>query len=449
MTEAAEAAGAREAEQPSADSREGPEADGSDGNGPYADPARAIDGTAPGDHVGEAPGDPGDPNSPAGPEDPDAPAGPPRRALYAMGSQGGGPAADRARPARVPGGRALPDAQQLGRALRPLRRSRDHPHRTAIDIESTVRLAAETGFLDAVCRPEQERRWSAVLLVDRSPSMQVWGPLAAELRALLARSTVFRSVEVHLLDPEDPAGPLYGRQPAKAALTFLLTDGTSDVYKRQEPAAPAAVARYGPGRPPPAAGRTGCVRPRGPPERLRRTERGARPGRGRPARAARPAPHRLRPGAVGRTAHPPRRPASDRHGTARRRTGPHPAAPAARHRRGTPHPLPRRLLARVLPPRRPPLRHPPADHPADAAGARRHDAAGRAHPCRRDPPRRPPGTHRPRPRRGRRPDPGPRPGPAATGPTGRARLRLPPRRARTALQRPRRRSGHGCRTSPS
>ncbi|KIZ14001.1 tetratricopeptide repeat protein [Streptomyces natalensis] len=247
VTEAAEAAGAREAEQPSADSREGPEADGSDGNGPYADPARAIDGTAPGDHVGEAPGDPGDPNSPAGPEDPDAPAGPPRRALYAMGSQGGGPAADRARPARVPGGRALPDAQQLGRALRPLRRSRDHPHRTAIDIESTVRLAAETGFLDAVCRPEQERRWSAVLLVDRSPSMQVWGPLAAELRALLARSTVFRSVEVHLLDPEDPAGPLYGRQPAKAALTFLLTDGTSPGWRSpQAVRALAAWARGGP-----------------------------------------------------------------------------------------------------------------------------------------------------------------------------------------------------------
>src|SRR5205823_7140046 len=119
----------------------------------------------------------------------------------------------------------------LGRALRPLRRSRDHPHRTAIDIESTVRLAAETGFLDVVCRPEQERRWSAVLLVDRSPSMQVWGPLAAELRALLARSTVFRSVEVHFFDPEDPAGPLYGGQSAKAALTFLLTDGTSPGWR--------------------------------------------------------------------------------------------------------------------------------------------------------------------------------------------------------------------------
>lgn len=177
------------------------------------------------------------------PCDPLAPAVPPRRALYAMGSQGGAPGADRARPARVPGGRALPDAQQLGRALRPLRRTRDHPHRTVTDIEATVRLAAETGFLDVVSRPDQERCRSAVLLVDCSPSMQVWGPLAAELRALLARSTVFRSVRVLPVDPRDPGGPVGRRRPAGPVVTFLLTDGTSPGWR--SPQAVRALAAWG------------------------------------------------------------------------------------------------------------------------------------------------------------------------------------------------------------
>ncbi|MFI1499114.1 SAV_2336 N-terminal domain-related protein [Streptomyces platensis] len=177
------------------------------------------------------------------PCDPLTPAAPPRRALYAMGSQGGGTGAERARPARVPGGRALPDAQQLGRALRPLRRSRDHPHRTVTDIEATVRLAAETGFLDVVSRPEQERCWSAVLLVDCSPSMQVWGPLAAELRALLARSTVFRSVRILPVDPQNPSGPAGRRRTAGAAVTFLLTDGTSPGWR--SPQAVRALSAWG------------------------------------------------------------------------------------------------------------------------------------------------------------------------------------------------------------
>ncbi|MGY5124607.1 SAV_2336 N-terminal domain-related protein [Streptomyces nigrescens] len=195
------------------------------------------------------PGDPAAPDGgpPSGPCDPLMPAVPPRRALYAMGSQGGEPGADRARPARVPGGRALPDAQQLGRALRPLRRSRDHPHRTVTDIEATVRLAAETGFLDVVSRPDQERRWSAVLLVDCSPSMQVWGPLAGELRALLARSTVFRSVRILPVDPQNPGGPAGRRRSAGAAVTFLLTDGTSPGWR--SPQTVRALAAWGRGGP--------------------------------------------------------------------------------------------------------------------------------------------------------------------------------------------------------
>ncbi|WP_406480004.1 SAV_2336 N-terminal domain-related protein [Streptomyces platensis] len=219
----------------------------SGGGGPSRRTGARADGTGPTDRTGPAVAD----TTPAAPDggprsepcDPLTPRVPPRRALYAMGSQGGGTGAERARPARVPGGRALPDAQQLGRALRPLRRSRDHPHRTVTDIEATVRLAAETGFLDVVSRPEQERCRSAVLLVDCSPSMQVWGPLAAELRALLARSTVFRSVHILPVDPQNLSGPAGRRRAAGAAVTFLLTDGTSPGWR--SPQAVRALAAWG------------------------------------------------------------------------------------------------------------------------------------------------------------------------------------------------------------
>ncbi|MFF4277280.1 SAV_2336 N-terminal domain-related protein [Streptomyces kronopolitis] len=215
---------------------------------------RAADATPPTTaDAPDAPDDPADPSTPSCapqspvPESPLVPVPPPRRALYAWGSEGGGHGAERARPARVPGGRALPDAQQLGRALRPLRRTRDHPHRTVTDVEATVRLAAETGFLDVVARPEQERRWSAVLLVDCSAAMQVWGPLAAELRALLSRSTVFRSVRIQRIDPRNPSGPLHRRRSAGATVTFLLTDGTSPGWRC--PQTVRALAAWGSGGP--------------------------------------------------------------------------------------------------------------------------------------------------------------------------------------------------------
>ncbi|MGW2404662.1 SAV_2336 N-terminal domain-related protein [Streptomyces sp. NPDC001739] len=187
--------------------------------------------TAAGAATPERPAEPADPDGPADAADPPASSGPPRRALYAMGSQGGGPDGGRARPARVPGGRALPDARQLGGALRPLRRTHEHPHRTVPDVEATVRLTAETGFLDVVSRPDRERHWSAELWVDTSPAMQVWGSLAAELRTLLVRSGVFRSVRVRAIDPRGPGGPLPGHRSGGATVTFVLTDGTDPGWR--------------------------------------------------------------------------------------------------------------------------------------------------------------------------------------------------------------------------
>ncbi|OKI09201.1 hypothetical protein A6A06_00275 [Streptomyces sp. CB02923] len=168
---------------------------------------------------------------------------PAQRSLYAMGSEGGSTLSRRARPARAPGRRALARPQHLSRALRPLRRSEPHPHRSLPDVEATVRLAAETALFDVVSRPDREHRWSAVLLVDDAPSMQVWNQLAGELRAVLDRGGMFRSVRVRTFDPREMA--VAGRLPwaVGPTLTFVLTDGTSPGWRT--PDAARAVRRWG------------------------------------------------------------------------------------------------------------------------------------------------------------------------------------------------------------
>ncbi|GCD34688.1 protein kinase [Streptomyces chrestomyceticus JCM 4735] len=217
---------------------------------PSDEPGQGDPAGAPEDASGGGPGEAGGTDGPR--EDGafgDLPGGvpatvlPSQRSLYAMGSEGGSALSRRARPARAPGRRALARPQHLSRALRPLRRFEPHPHRRVTDVEATVRLAAETALFDVVSRPDQERRWSAVLLVDEAPSMQVWSQLAGELRSVLDRGGIFRSVRVCAFDPLDMA--VLGRLPwaAGPTLTFVLTDGTSPGWRT--PDAARAVRRWG------------------------------------------------------------------------------------------------------------------------------------------------------------------------------------------------------------
>ncbi|WP_206503947.1 SAV_2336 N-terminal domain-related protein [Streptomyces chrestomyceticus] len=217
---------------------------------PSDEPGQGDPAGAPEDASGGGPGEAGGTDGPR--EDGafgDLPGGvpatvlPSQRSLYAMGSEGGSALSRRARPARAPGRRALARPQHLSRALRPLRRFEPHPHRRVTDVEATVRLAAETALFDVVSRPDQERRWSAVLLVDEAPSMQVWSQLAGELRSVLDRGGIFRNVRVCAFDPQDMA--VLGRLPwaAGPTLTFVLTDGTSPGWRT--PDAARAVRRWG------------------------------------------------------------------------------------------------------------------------------------------------------------------------------------------------------------
>ncbi|ROQ35005.1 UvrD-like helicase family protein [Streptomyces sp. PanSC19] len=133
---------------------------------------------------------------------------------------------------RVPGPRPLPGTNHLARSLRPLRAYREHPHRTVVDVEATVRLAAESDTFDVVLQPAHELRNAAVLLVDDSSSMRVWRSLSAEVGRLLQRGGIFRTVQIRRFSPPDLAREARGshRTGADPTVTFLLTDGVHPAW---------------------------------------------------------------------------------------------------------------------------------------------------------------------------------------------------------------------------
>lgn len=130
--------------------------------------------------------------------------------------------------ARVQGPPPLSDALLLARALRPLRRSRKPGRRTVLDVEETVRATVEAGGrLQPIMQYVDEPRFTAHLVIDDSPSMNVWSDALRSFADVLRRANLFSSVRVwqlsersqmyttplgrpgvHLLSaPQDWAGP--------------------------------------------------------------------------------------------------------------------------------------------------------------------------------------------------------------------------------------------------
>ncbi|MGC4864721.1 SAV_2336 N-terminal domain-related protein [Micromonospora sp. DT53] len=95
---------------------------------------------------------------------------------------------------RSPAFSNLPATLSLMGALRPINRRRSGHGSSVLDEDATARHRADSGFWWPVLRPA-DRRWLDLLIVsDQSRSMILWQPLAGELRTLLQRSGLFRTV---------------------------------------------------------------------------------------------------------------------------------------------------------------------------------------------------------------------------------------------------------------
>jgi formylglycine-generating enzyme required for sulfatase activity len=112
-------------------------------------------------------------------------------------------------PFRTPRANALPGAQKIARALRPLRRRYPSARRFVLDEERTVRRIADCGLFSPVLRPAPENWLEAALIFDESVSMRVWGETLDQLERLFERCGYFRDVRSWRLNTESAEAKLF------------------------------------------------------------------------------------------------------------------------------------------------------------------------------------------------------------------------------------------------
>jgi formylglycine-generating enzyme required for sulfatase activity len=117
----------------------------------------------------------------------------------------------------------LQDRLAVLRMFQPLMRQVPSPNRQWLDETATVDAYAETRLLAPVLKPMLEPCFRLLVVLDAGVSMEVWRPLAEELRAILASSQAFHAVELGCLNPEQepPGGEGWSGQPT---LVLLLSD---------------------------------------------------------------------------------------------------------------------------------------------------------------------------------------------------------------------------------
>ncbi|MGH3621081.1 MAG: SAV_2336 N-terminal domain-related protein, partial [Sciscionella sp.] len=105
-----------------------------------------------------------------------------------------------AAPLRWPSAPTLPGALGIARALRPLMKTTQSPWKHVLDEEATATRAAQDSMWLPVWRPAPWHRLELALVVDTSPSMEIWRRTVEEFRQLLRRQGAFRDVRTYLVD---------------------------------------------------------------------------------------------------------------------------------------------------------------------------------------------------------------------------------------------------------
>ena len=150
----------------------------------------------------------------------------------------------RASTLRVPGAAAIEHPKDLGRALQPFARRVPSGWRSALDEDETASRAAEAGVWCPVYSPLRERWFDLSLVIDSSPSMDLWVETLNGFQRLLRNQGGFRSVNTYFLNDSQ------GKQIATADgrttysishllernrqhLILLVTDATSERWRNR------------------------------------------------------------------------------------------------------------------------------------------------------------------------------------------------------------------------
>ncbi|MFF0789318.1 FxSxx-COOH system tetratricopeptide repeat protein [Streptomyces spiralis] len=132
----------------------------------------------------------------------------------------------------------------LARALRPLRLRRPEPDAWELDEEATADRIAADGLWLPVRRQSEERRLGLVLLIDGSPSMELWTGTIRQLRGVLEQTAAFRHITVTSVDVA-AAGSAVRRHRRRAPavgsgqddVVLVVTDGFAQAWRNGNAAA--------------------------------------------------------------------------------------------------------------------------------------------------------------------------------------------------------------------
>lgn len=152
--------------------------------------------------------------------------------------------AEDAQAVRLPIAAALPESRSIARCLRPLRRRVASTAAADLDVEATVRRAAEEDVWLPVMRARPERWLDLALVVDDTPSMLVWRDVVHELRRVLHWSGAFRRIDTWWARTDERpglfrhagAGDERARRPAsltavpRRGLVLVITDCVADAW---------------------------------------------------------------------------------------------------------------------------------------------------------------------------------------------------------------------------
>jgi tetratricopeptide (TPR) repeat protein len=133
------------------------------------------------------------------------------------------------------------------RALRPLKRKvlSRHADEVILDEDATAERAAHDGLWLPVTEQATTRWLDLTLVVDASPSMVLWRSTVTEVISLAQRLGAFRSVQLCLLDTQEPAPVLRGGTPATSTrspaelldpsgrrMLLVVTDGVGQCWRQ-------------------------------------------------------------------------------------------------------------------------------------------------------------------------------------------------------------------------
>ena len=149
-------------------------------------------------------------------------------------------AAMRARQIRIPAGSALPNSLPIARATRAIPARLQSRVDMDLDEEATVDASAQGAGLVPVFHARLERWFEAALVVDHSPSAEMWTQTVIELERMLKLTGIFRDVrtfrlerrpELRLLNESGVARRLTAlRDPTARRIVFLFSPGVSESW---------------------------------------------------------------------------------------------------------------------------------------------------------------------------------------------------------------------------